>query len=90
MKQKLNKRIVRQIVRGYKSVNRFTAVEERAWVSQLTEKEARAMFIELCKAWEHGGARAGGNLKAIERLRIAETIRAQRPFAQIVRRMKKR
>jgi hypothetical protein len=48
------------------------------------------MFIELCQVWERDGARARGNLKTVERLRIAETIRAQRPFAQIARRMEKR
>ncbi|CAG0943774.1 hypothetical protein ANRL1_01468 [Anaerolineae bacterium] len=88
--KKLNKRVVRQMVRGFKTVNRFTDAEERATAARLTPKQARAMFIELCQAWERGGARAGGDMKAVERLRIAETVRAQRPFAEIARRMKRR
>jgi hypothetical protein len=89
-KSKLNKRIVRQTLRGYRAVNEFTASEERTWTRRLSSDQARAMFIELCQVWERDGARARGNLKTVERLRIAETIRAQRPFTQIVQRMRAR
>jgi len=82
--------LVRQTLRGYGRVNRFTDAEERALATRLTPEAARARFIELCQAWEQGGARAGGDLKAVEHLRIAETVRAQRPFVEIVRRMRRR
>ena len=88
-RRKLNKRLVRQTLRGYARADKFTLSEELAWAAQLTREQARMLFIELCQVWEHGGERAGGNRQAIERLRIAETIRSQRPFAEIARRMQR-
>ncbi len=88
MKNKLNKRVVRQMLRGYQAVNQFTDAEERALAIRLTPSQARARFIELCQVWEQDGARMQ-HVQVAERLRIAETIRAQRPWARIARKMKK-
>ncbi len=88
--RKLNARLVRRMMRGYRWMNKFTAQEERAWAARMTPQEARAVFIELCQAGEHANARAHGNWEAVERFRIAETIRARKPFVQIARRMKRR
>lgn len=89
-KSKLNKRLVRQTLRGYKAMNKYTQTEERVWATQLTSQQARALFIELCQAWEQSGARTGGDWEAIERLNTARTIQAQQPFVKLAQRMARR
>ncbi|MBM3129042.1 MAG: hypothetical protein FJ009_10535 [Chloroflexi bacterium] len=88
--EKLNKRLLRQMLRGYRMMNKITATEERAWAARLTPKAARAVFEDLYRTWERMGARAGGDWEALERRRIAETIQAQRPFVRLARRMRRR
>ena len=84
-----NRQLMRRTLRGYKRTNQFTQAEERAWAAQLTPEEARQIFVELCQVWERGGAKAGGNWQAVDRLRIKELLKAQRPFAHLARRMRK-
>ncbi|MBI4786450.1 MAG: hypothetical protein HY782_05320 [Chloroflexi bacterium] len=86
---KRNKRIVRQMLRGYARVNEFTQAEEREWAARLTPEEARRIFVELCQVWERSGAKAGGNWQAVDRLRIKELVEAQRPFAHVARRVRR-
>jgi hypothetical protein len=45
---KLNREIVLQTLKGYEEVNRITAREERERLKKMTEKEARAIFDDLC------------------------------------------
>lgn len=86
--RKLNARLVRQMLRGYRRMNEFTQAEERTWAARLTEKESRKIFEELYSVWEKMGACAGGNWQAVERLRLAESLKTQRLFAQAARRLR--
>ncbi len=87
--KKLTKGLMRRKMRGYRWMNKFTAQEERARASQLTPRQARQLFIELNTLWEKSNARAGGDWKAVERLRIKETLETQRRFSSLARRIKK-
>jgi hypothetical protein len=68
-KQKLNKRWVRQMLRGYRALNKITAAERRAWLERMTVEEARKIFDELHQdtdRWKEDG----GDLDALEQRRL--------------------
>jgi hypothetical protein len=87
-KEKLNARLVRQWLRGQKAMNKITQAEERVWAARLTPRQARQLFHELNSLWEKSGSRADGNWEAVERLRFKETLRTQRRFVLLARRIK--
>ena len=85
VEEKLSKRIVRQMLRGFKETNKFTAAERRAWLERITVEEARRVFDELhqdADRWKE----SGGDLAALERHRIASKLKGRRLFVQAARR----
>ncbi|GAB4581317.1 MAG: hypothetical protein Fur0022_40640 [Anaerolineales bacterium] len=45
---KLDREIVLQTLKGYEAVNRITAEERRNRLEKMTQKEAQAIFEDLC------------------------------------------
>jgi hypothetical protein len=83
--KKLNKRLVRQTLRGYARADKFFRQERRAWLSRLTIEQAREIFDDL----HHGGddwKRFGGDLTALEKRRIASKIKGRRIFMRLSQR----
>ncbi len=46
--KKLDREIVLQTLRGYETVNRITAEERSKRLENMTQKEAQAIFEDLC------------------------------------------
>lgn len=88
-KSKLDARAVRQMIRGYRRANQVTREEERAWATQLTSRQARQIFIELCRVWEHGKTSAPEK-HTLEQLEIARARREQQIWVRLARRMRQR
>lgn len=80
-KEKLNKRWVRQLLRGYRALNKITAAERRAWLERMTVEEARKIFDELHQdtdRWKE----YGGDLAALEQRRLAGKIQGRQFFTR--------
>jgi hypothetical protein len=86
----VNKRLLKQTLRGYAEMNKVTQAEEWAWAARLTSKESREIFEDLYLFWEKTGARAGGDWEALDRLKMAEMMQIQRRFVRLARRMRRR
>jgi hypothetical protein len=85
IKSKLNKRLVRQTLKGYARADKSIQQERHAWLAQLTAEEARRIFDELhqdADKWKQ----FGGDLKALEERRTASKIRGRRIFMRLYRR----
>lgn len=85
---KLTKRAVRQMVRGYARTNKSIQNERRAWLTRLTMEEARRLFDELhqnAEQWKQ----FGGDLGALEKRRMASKIAGRRVMARVAQRSTK-
>ena len=84
MVKKLNKRLVKQTLRGYQLVNKITEVERRVWLEHMSIEEARKIFDEL-----HQGAddwkKDGGDLEAVERQRINSKVQGRQPYIRLAK-----
>jgi len=83
--KKLNKRAIRQTLRGYARADKFNQQERRAWLSRLTIDQARQIFDDLhqdADDWK----RFGGNLQALEQRRTASKIEGRRIFMRLAQR----
>lgn len=80
--KKLNKRAIRQTLRGYARADKIFRRERRAWLSCLTIEQARQIFDFLNQEaddWK----KFGGNLSAIEKRRMEGKIEGRRIFAKL-------
>lgn len=89
-KKKLNKRLMRQTLRGYRLMNQITTAEEYEWARRLTAQEAWRTFEKLYLTWKQTGARAGGDWEAVDRMKIAELIQTQKTFVRLAKAGKQR
>ena len=78
--EKLDAEIVRQTMRGYAEVNRITDAERRARLEKMTIPESLHRFDDLYQTWLLTGARAGGDLDAVARLRQEHHHTVRRAF----------
>ena len=76
MVKKLNKRLVKQTLRGYQLVNKITEAERRVWLEHMSIEEARKIFDEL-----HQGA----DLEAVERQRINSKVQGRQPYIRLAK-----
>ena len=81
----LNKRKVKQALRGYQLANKVIEAERRAWLERLTFEQARAIFDQLhqdADRWK----KEGGNLAALERRRIKGSVQGRQVYIRLARR----
>ncbi len=85
---KMNKRLVRQTLRGYARADKSIQRERREWLAHLTTEQARRLFDELhqdADKWKQ----FGGDLKALEDRRIAGKIKGRRIMMRLYERSAK-
>ena len=86
--EKINKRLVRQTLRGYARADKSIQRERREWLAHLTTEQARRLFDELhqdADKWKQ----FGGDLKALEERRIASKIKGRRILMRLYERSTK-
>jgi len=80
--KKLNKRAIRQTLRGYARADKLIQQERRAWLAHLTIEQAREIFDFLNQDTDDW-KKFGGNLSAIEKRRMESKIEGRRIFARL-------
>lgn len=84
MPKKLNKRLVKQTLRGFQLVKKINAAERRAWLEHMSIEEARKIFEDLhqnADDWK----KHGGNLEALERRRIHSKVKGRQVYIHIAK-----
>ena len=76
--KKLNKRAIRQTLRGYARADKFIEQEKRAWLQSMTPEQSWALFDELFGAWAHLSSMRGGEGRILEKSRLEEKIALRR------------
>ncbi len=87
-KIELNKRLVRQTLRGYARADKSIQRERREWLAHLATEQARRLFDELhqdADKWKQ----FGGDLKALAERRVASKIEGRRIFMRLYERSAK-
>ncbi len=88
IKSKLNKRLVRQTLRGYARADKSNQQERHLWLAKLTTEDARRIFDELhqdADKWKQ----FGGDVKALEERRTASKIKGRRILMRLYERSTK-
>ena len=83
-KTKLNKRLVRQWLRGLRAMNNITQAERRAWLMGLSVAQARQVFDDLNQLGDRW-KESGGDLETLERRRVESKIAGRHLFLKIAR-----
>ncbi len=86
---KLNKRIVKQTLRGYKRANRFIEEERRAQLQKLTHEQSWAIFDDLYRTWERMGKR-GHEGQVTRREDVRDCVALRRKLNRFAHRMRPR
>lgn len=74
----MNKRLVRQTLRGYARADKFIEAEKRAWLPGLTPQQAWKLFDELFSAREQLRPRRDAGWKNMEKRRLEEKVSLRR------------
>jgi hypothetical protein len=71
------------LIRAYRKASAALEAERRANLARLTPEESWAIFAELCRIWESLGRNAGGDLTALERLRVESRVERRRKLDRV-------
>jgi hypothetical protein len=90
VKKKLNKRAIRQTLRGYARADKFIEQEKRVWLRRLTPEQSWALFDELYRAWSHLSSTRGGEWPIMEKSRLEEKIALRRALDRAARKSERK
>ena len=71
--------LIRKQLAGYRRVNEFIDIEKRRKLQRMTVDESRAIFVDLCRAWEHS-FKQNPSLGDLERQRLHDLLEYRRIF----------
>lgn len=87
-KEKLNRRLIRQTVKGYARADELMQTEKRAWLKGLTFKESWDLFIDLFQSWEQMRQRNGEGWEIVRQRRLEEKVTLRRLLDRVARKMR--
>ena len=80
----MERKIVVNLLQGYTRGEAFIEAERMANLRRLTPEAALAIFVELWKVWEQ--SRGGGDMQALDRLKIEHLVRRRRALDRLAER----
>jgi hypothetical protein len=90
IKSKLNKRLVRQTLKGYARADKSIEAEKRAWLQTLTAEQSWELFDELFEAWEQLRPYRDAGWENLEKRRLEEKIALRRVLDRVAQSHKRR
>ena len=69
-----------EYLRGYALANGFLDAERLEDLGRMRPEESRMIFDQLCELWNQSGSKAGGNLDALDELRLQSLLAQRRTF----------
>ena len=69
-----------EYLRGYALANEFLDARRIEDLGQMRPEESRTIFDQLCELWNQSGSKAGGNLDALDELRLQSLLAQRRAF----------
>ena len=69
-----------EYLRGYALADEFLEAERMECLARMTREESAAIYDQLCELWYQSGRKAGGNLDALDDLRLQMLLGQRRTF----------
>lgn len=73
---------IAEMIHAYSQAEKFLEAERMERLARMTPQEARAIFDDLCRAWEAAADRQVG-LDRLEPLRIERLVQTRRAFERL-------